>query len=226
MVGAARAIKSVTHNGLKGALREIVVRDLLEPLLPSEYVVGSGQIISAWGQTSGQTDIVICDRRVIPPVLFDRTQGFFPVEAVIATVEVKSKLDSQELQMAHDAAVKIAPFLHAPPIGQKTHNPAHQIEHVLSQVLAFDTDLQPGGKTELERYAERYGADEPALRAICIVGRGFWVRANGEWHDYKCNCPEGEVVGFVAALVNACQRVARTRLQPDMRDYLDWQAPL
>jgi len=30
---------------------------------------------------------------------------------------------------------------------------------------------------------------------------------------------------LVAALINTCQRVARTRLQPDARDYLDKQMP-
>ena len=96
-VGAARALKSVSHSGLKGALREVVVRDLLEPLLPPEYIIGSGQIISAYSQASGQTDIVVCDRRVLPPLLFDRVQGVFPIEAVVATIEVKSRLTSTEL---------------------------------------------------------------------------------------------------------------------------------
>ncbi len=85
--------------------------------------------------------------------------------------------------------------------------------------------LTLGGKTELARYAENYGTDKPALRALCVVGRGFWVCTGEQWHDNRCNCTEGEVVGLVAALINTCQRVARTRLQPDARDYLDKQMP-
>lgn len=221
MVGAVRAISSVTHNGLKGKLREIVVRDLLKPLFPSGYIVGTGQIISAWGQTSGQTDIVICDHRVVPPILIDQANGIFPIEAVVATIEVKSKLSASELQMAHYAAAVVTGFVHAPPVGQLMHLPERKIEHVLSFVLAFDTDLTQGGKTELERYAEKYLNDEPALRAICVVDRGFWVRSDKQWHDYNCNCPQGEIVGLVAALVNTCQHVARTRLHPDVRYYID-----
>jgi len=127
--------------------------------------------------------------------------------------------------MAHEAAAEIALFAHAPPVGQYTHNPNQDIEHVLPFVLAFDTDLKESGKTEPTRYAERYGTEKPALRAISVVGRGFWSWANDQWHDNVCKCREGEVVGLVAALVNACQRVAKTRLQPDMRDYLDKQMP-
>lgn len=221
MIGAAQSLKSVTHSGLKGSLREVFVRDLLEPLLPPQYIIGTGQIISAYGQTSGQTDIVVCDRRVLPPLLFDRFQGIFPIETVLATIEVKSRIDATELEMAHKAAAKIACFAHAPPVGKVTHDEKHEIEHVLNFVFAFDTDLALNGKTELERYAELYKDDEPPIRAICVVDRGFWCRADNEWHEYTCSGPNGEVVGMVAALVNACQRVAGTRLQPNIRDYID-----
>jgi hypothetical protein len=40
MVGAAKALKSINHSGLKGQLRELVVRELLNPVLPPGYMVG------------------------------------------------------------------------------------------------------------------------------------------------------------------------------------------
>jgi hypothetical protein len=64
MVGAAKALKSINHRGLKGQLRELVVQELLNPLLPPGYVVGQGEIVSAYGDTSNQIDIVIADRRI------------------------------------------------------------------------------------------------------------------------------------------------------------------
>jgi hypothetical protein len=45
-VKAAKAVSNITHEGLKGQLREIVIRDLFYPLLPSDVVVGTGEIIS------------------------------------------------------------------------------------------------------------------------------------------------------------------------------------
>lgn len=224
-VGAARALGSVAHNGLKGALREVVVRDLIQPLLPPGFLVGSGQIISAWGQLSGQIDIVVADGRVLPPILFERAQGFFPIEAVVATIEVKSVLTSTELQLAHASALKVSSFIHASPLGQQGHLPEQKVEHVISFLLAFSTDLAPGGKSELQRYGEKYCASEPSIRALCVVGRGFWVRNDEKWIDYQCTCDEGELVGLITAVANICQRVSKSRLQPDIRDYIENDFP-
>jgi len=192
--------------------------------MPPQFVVGTGQIISAWEQTSGQIDIVIYDRTVVPPVLLDQANGIFPIEAVVATVEVKSILNATELRMAHDAAEKVAAFVHAPPVGMPTHPASHAIEHVIPFVLAFDTDLSPTGKSELERYESMHSPNDPPLRGLCVVERGFWTFGK-TWSENSSSCTQGAVVGMVAALVNACQRVANTRLQPDLRDYLDRPLP-
>jgi hypothetical protein len=50
MAGAAKALKSINHSGLKGQLREVVVRELLNPVLPPGYIVGQGEIVSAYGE--------------------------------------------------------------------------------------------------------------------------------------------------------------------------------
>lgn len=221
MVAAAASVSNVTHNGFKGTLREIVVRDLIVPVLPPAFIAGTGQIIDAWGGTSGQTDIVIVDRRVVPPVLLDQSNGIFPVEAVIATIEIKSKLNSTELIAGHKAAEAISKFVHAPPVGQRTHPPSHTIEHVIPYLLAFETDLTVDGKTELARYQALHAPHDPSIRGLCVVGRGFWSFGSAKWHDSTCAGGQGEVVGFVASLVNLCQRVAQTRLQPSMLDYLE-----
>jgi hypothetical protein len=162
----------------------------------------------------------------LPPILFDGTNGVFPIEAVVATVEVKSTLDANELRTAHNSAKLVSSFAHAPPVGQQMHDAEHHIEHVIPYVLAFDTDLSPTGMSELDRYKKLHTSDEPAIRGLCVVGRGFWTFGGSRWHESQCSCSRGEVVGFVASLVNVCQRVARTRLQPDMLDYIEKTMPV
>jgi hypothetical protein len=163
---------------------------------------------------------------VIPSVLLDQSAGIFPVEAVIATVEVKSTLNSHELSTAHASANTVAKFMHAPPVGERVHAANHRIEHVIPYLLALDTDLTPTGKSELDRYKGMHAPADPAIRGLCVAGRGFWSFGNRQWHDSACAGGHGEIVGFVASLVNLCQRVAQTRLQPDMLDYLDTPLPL
>jgi hypothetical protein len=77
-VAAAQAAARVTHQGLKGQLREIFVRELLRPLLPVYIGLGSGQIITADNRHSPQQDVVVYDTRLLPPFLADPTIGLFP----------------------------------------------------------------------------------------------------------------------------------------------------
>ena len=78
-IGAARATDAVTHSGVKGTIREILIRDLFRPLLPSDLGIGTGQIATAKNELSPQQDVIIYNRRILPPVLFEKTIGIFPV---------------------------------------------------------------------------------------------------------------------------------------------------
>jgi hypothetical protein len=98
-VGAGRAATGVSHLGLRGEVREILVRDLFRPLLPADVGVGTGEIISYTNQTSSQTDIILFDRRILPPVLFEDRLGLFPIESVLYAIEVKSKLTATSCGM-------------------------------------------------------------------------------------------------------------------------------
>lgn len=216
MVGAAKALKNINHSGLKGQLRELVVRDLLIPLLPPGYIVGQGEIVSAYGDTSNQIDAVIAHRSILPAMLIDKVSGIFPLEAALMTVEVT--LDAKELRTADASAAKIATFCHAPPVGAVGFPTGHRVEHVVPYLLAFGTDLAPSGKSELERYSEI--SQSPSILGICVVQRGFWFRDSGAWHEWKFPMPYGEVMAFVTAVVNTCQRIASSRFQPDMRAYV------
>jgi hypothetical protein len=220
MVGAAMALKSINHSGLKGQLRELVVRELLNPVLPPGYLVGQGEIVSAYAGTSNQIDVVIADRRILPAMLIDQVSGIYPIEAALMTVEVKSELTAGELRVADASAGKVAQLQHAPPVGTTAFPTGHRIEHVVPYLLAFDTDLTPGGKSEVERYDETLASHAPSILGICVVDRGFWFRDNGAWVEWKFSIPYGEVVAFISAVVNTCQRIASTRFQPDIRQYV------
>jgi hypothetical protein len=89
------------HNGLRGAAREMFVKDFLLPFLPPYVGIGTGEIINHLGRRSKQIDIVLYNRGRLPPVLIGSGDlGVFPWECVIATIEVKSTLDAGELRSA------------------------------------------------------------------------------------------------------------------------------
>lgn len=91
-----------THTGDKGEFRERIVEDFLRHFLPQCYGLGSGAVFSADGSESAQIDVVIYDS-VFSNILFrDRANSLFPCEAVFGSIEVKSELNSAELDAAVD----------------------------------------------------------------------------------------------------------------------------
>jgi hypothetical protein len=223
-IAAAGAVAPLGHAGLKGQLREIVVRDLLRPLLPTDVGIGSGQVISAYEENSLQQDIVLYDRRVVPPVLFEQVSGVFPLESVLFTIEVKSCLTLEELRKTHDSAAHLATFHHVPGTDDsgmlRRGGPGGPIEHLIPCLVAFDSDLTSAGKTELERYQELLAGEAPAIRVISVVQRGFWFWADERWQNWLTRSPGDELLGLMATIINTYRRVASTRLRPDFRKYL------
>lgn len=67
-VAAARAAQPLEHSGTKGSIREVLMADLFRPLLPADLGIASGIVISAFDDAqSAQQDIIIFDKRIIPP---------------------------------------------------------------------------------------------------------------------------------------------------------------
>lgn len=88
------------HTGEFGMYRELMLQDFLRPITPNYLSFGTGYVISRDGGISGQTDIIIYDSTITPflePITGIR---FFPVESVAGVIEVKSNLDSSQLEDA------------------------------------------------------------------------------------------------------------------------------
>ena len=99
-VTAAKALGHLDHDGVKGWLREVLMRDLLRPFLPPTIGMGHGIVIDSYGSQSPQQDLVLFSHETIPSLLVDEECGLFPVESVLFTVEIKSTLTSTTLKDA------------------------------------------------------------------------------------------------------------------------------
>ncbi|WP_243371117.1 DUF6602 domain-containing protein [Geotalea sp. SG265] len=84
------------HGGLLGDARESFIRDVLERFLPSNVVVGSGQIADSKEGLSKQIDIIIY-RNDFPVLRTFGSGDVYLIEGVIATIEVKSALTKRNL---------------------------------------------------------------------------------------------------------------------------------
>lgn len=81
---------------MTGDGREKAFRDALCKFLPRSLSIGSGRVFSASGSPSNQIDVVVYDNRF--PVFSLGDDSLFPIESVVATVEVKSRLFEAEIR--------------------------------------------------------------------------------------------------------------------------------
>lgn len=217
-IADASSISGLLHAGTKGQLRELFVRQLLQPILPDKYIIGSGNIITAYNQVSNQIDVIVCDKRIVSPLLFQGDVGIFPVESVLSTIEVKSTLTLDELRKSHQSASLTNKFKHCT-------TPHPPIEHHVQAVFAFATDLSQNGRSEIDRYVELSASDDSGLKSICVVGRGCWIKTDEGWSDWTMPGIGGEIVAFLIATANTIQRRGLTRRAPDLRDYATFIHP-
>ncbi len=84
------------HGSTIGQAREFVVTRILKTILPAGVHIGTGKVIDSRGGSSKQIDIVIYDPRF--PLMKVDGGGLYFVEGVLATIEVKSTINSDELR--------------------------------------------------------------------------------------------------------------------------------
>jgi hypothetical protein len=220
-IAAAEAARHITHQGLKGQLREIFMRELLRPLLPVYIGLGTGQIITADNLYSPQQDVIVYDTRLLPPFLAEPSVGLFPIESVLYAIEVKSELNAGELRTAHGNAKIVRSFALQPGHYDKTDSPqAADTLSVVTCVFAFSSDLTES--SEIDRYKHLHGAEEPALLQLCVVGKGHWWWYRQKWNEALPTNPFREVLGWLAGVVTNAPRIAQTRGAPRVSRYWLW----
>ncbi len=92
-----KSIQKLNHKLTKGELRELFLNDLLVNFLTEQFGVGTGVVIDSYGNESKQTDLIIYDKRILPAIIKNSNLGTYPIESVLAVIEVKSILGKKEL---------------------------------------------------------------------------------------------------------------------------------
>lgn len=95
-----------THNPTAGECREDLVKIFLENSLPKRFGVSTGLVISPEEEFSNQADLVIVDEQNNAPLYPDMDNKLWPIEAVYALIEVKTKLNPSDLKDAVEKGQK------------------------------------------------------------------------------------------------------------------------
>lgn len=176
------------HPGERGKSRENAVIEFLKKYLPANLGVGTGFVIAANGEVSRQQDIVIFDAQKCPTLYGSDDTQVFPVEGVYAVIEVKSNLDSLEL---NDCIEKILSVKNLPKIAlfpeqgdirttislfgnTYTHFP------VIGYVFSFDSiELENLCNQLRNQITTRNLNIDKRIDAICILNRGVIFSTRG-----------------------------------------------
>lgn len=160
--------KDVMHQGIKGGLNEGELSSLIKEVIPTKYKITKGIIENSTGDQSNETDIFIYDDEILPPYI-KNDLTFVPVEAVKYNFEVKSTLNSNELQTT------ISKFERFKSIGGRSP----------TVLFSFSSDIKG---SELSRYHknDRCFFTNPAISVLCVSDKSYYYKSTTEHYvkDY------------------------------------------
>jgi hypothetical protein len=206
-------------NLTKGEIKELFVARVLKSFLSSQFDIGSGIIVNCRNpeKHSNQTDIIIYDNRILPPFIKEQNIGIYPIESVIATIEIKTDLNSNELEKAEENAKILDDDSFTLQFGFKP----------LCAVFGFDGNIavlseEENGKLWLKENIKN-------LRFICTAGRYSWAKYDDEnkgWVLELSNANESynETKRFIALLIDNIRTTSQRRFQASInpQTHQDW----
>lgn len=104
----ADAWRAIRHQPTQGRLVEILLTNLIRPMLPPTIAAVTGHVIDCEGGQSGQEDIILYNPEVLPGFFTIGEQRVVPIEAALAIIEVKTTLESGDIEgcLGHISTVR------------------------------------------------------------------------------------------------------------------------
>lgn len=220
----------IKHPYLTGKLREIVLHQLIEPMLNDNYSIGNGKIIDYNGTMSGEIDLCIYSKNLHPPVFFSSNEklGVFPVESVLNAIEVKSEFNLRNLRDAFSKFNKLDKELVYTAAYHDEKNDVIETYFIKPHYTLFAFNSNHKSYSP-ERVLDVYSkVDEncytlPLIANICIAGKGWLCNTQQGWLHLpfdKLNNINEEIIGFIGTLVNDLPRIEFSRGNPQIGYYL------
>jgi len=164
----------------KGSERELPVQDFLRAHLPGAFSVQRGEVVDRFDNHSQQLDIMLFNSARNYAFLTGAS-ALLPAEALLASVEVKSRLSKAELERAVQSAVvlrKLKPF------GERSAKPKRDGAHrdykcrYFHCLFAYGTDLAhsdwPASEARrLKDVTAALGAEPGVIDRVYVAGKGF-----------------------------------------------------
>ena len=161
-----------------GSLREAVVKRFLRPHLPETISILSGIIIDSNGNKSRQQDIVLVDRSF--PTISVGSEGvaLIVAESVLATIEVKSCLDSAALHTTLESIAVTRSLRRSGEIfySKRGCELRTRMLPILAYVVAFEGATLPMLTTRMGEFCASRQDGGIGPEAILVLSRGVILR--------------------------------------------------
>jgi hypothetical protein len=136
-IDVADQVAAIDQRMIEGRAREIFASDLLAPLLYPTMGICTGVAIDRNGARSSQTDVIVYDKRIVPPLLLAVGEGMVPCESVLFAIEVKSTLTHEDLVKS----VEWACSMKALEYDTTVYIEGEEVSSIPCGLFAFKTDL-------------------------------------------------------------------------------------
>ena len=203
---------SISHLGLRGRFREILVAGMLQPWLPPAVICGTGTVISHSGvhRSRTQEDLLLIDRAICPRVLADQNteEGVYLRNSVLARTEIKSKLSASGVNGFIESCLEYSQVkldLTDERLEHWRSTDRHQAE--LNFLFAFKSDQDGCELDRLQRLMNNQAAPDGMVSALCVVSKGFWYLTANGWKAYEPQTGEPaaeRVAAFAGFISNTC----------------------
>lgn len=180
-----RTSKSIGHSGEKGAFREFFLTEVLRPLLPAQFALGSGIIVDSTGKQSMQTDLLIYSTYLAPVILKAEGHGIYPIDSVLAVLEVKSILKTTDYKQIVSAAELLHPEgKNALKIVSPGKLEKRNTTYPLFGVVAYTSNTKSSEVEHLNNCLnekENLEKQRDSVRLICVLDKELWWWKDNDW---------------------------------------------
>ena len=217
----SRTLNEIKHPTLKGSFREMILGNLIKPLLPATCGIYHGTVISSFSNAfrkKTEDDLLIVDRECLPPILYSERDGIFPIESVLAKIEVKSTLNHKNLKDAINGCLEFKKLKMNLKKYQDMDESNWPDNDTLQVIFAFASKI-PNCYNYLKKVLNGMNAvEKPPLDCLCVVDKGMlsWGKRNVKESKRWLFCsPENgehhEILAFLALLLETLPIIRQQR---------------
>lgn len=224
IIAQASSLGPITNPTLKGELRELLIADMFSRFLVPDFGIGTGQIINQKEELSHQIDIIIYDKRILPPFVQYTNLGLYPAEAVIAVIEVKSQLSKEDIIETSEKNCELLSDIYSREAS--IYKDLHRFQPLTSIVgffdrLNFQYENTPENRNHIQEWINE---NAPYLWSVCLMGKFSWLKVmkpEGVTHLRQEHLENTKA--YLAILLDNIRSLSQKRyIQFLQRPHIDW----